>query len=79
MSHRPFRLVVIAAALLAALLAPVPSAASRGHSHHPPSRTVDVQVLAINDFHGAVGAAVGHLPGCPGRWRGRPGHQGSAP
>jgi len=67
MSHRPFRLVVIAAALLAALLAPVPSAASRGHghSHHPPSRTVDVQVLAINDFHGNLEPPGGTFFGAP--------------
>ena len=65
MSHRPFRLVVIAAALLAALLAPVPSAASRGHDHHPPSRTVDVQVLAINDFHGNLEPPGGTFFGAP--------------
>ena len=67
MSHRPSRLVLIAALLLAALLLPVPSAVSGGESdsHHPPAQTVDVQVLAINDFHGNLEPPGGTFFGAP--------------
>ena len=52
MSHRPSRLVLIAALLLAALLLPVPAAPAPAAQSHSPAGTVDVQLLAINDFHG---------------------------
>ena len=77
MSHRPFRLVVIAAAVLAALLAPVPSGREPRSSdgHHPPARTVDVQLLAINDFHGKLLPPAGSAglvgpcrPAAPSTW-----------
>ena len=81
MSHRPFRLVVIAAARAcrgSSVL--VPSAASRGESdgHHPPARTVDVQVLAINDFHGNLEPPGGMRSAAPSGGRGVSRHAASA-
>jgi 5'-nucleotidase len=67
MSHRPSRLVLIAALLLAALLLPVPAAPAPGAESNgpPPAQTVDVQVLAINDFHGNLEPPGGTFLGAP--------------
>src|SRR5512134_1506337 len=71
MRHRPSRLVLIAAVLLAALLLPVPSAPAPsgaspgGGQGSPPPRTVDVQILALNDFHGNLEPPGGTFFGAP--------------
>ena len=65
MSHRPSRLVLIAALLLAALLLPVPAAPAPAAQSHSPAGTVDVQLLAINDFHGNLEPPGGTFFGAP--------------
>ncbi|MCX5141720.1 MULTISPECIES: bifunctional UDP-sugar hydrolase/5'-nucleotidase [unclassified Streptomyces] len=56
--NRASRRVLAAAAGLAtvgALVAAMPAGAhghGKGHGHHPPARTVDVQLLSFNDLHG---------------------------
>ncbi|MGQ4485329.1 bifunctional UDP-sugar hydrolase/5'-nucleotidase [Streptomyces sp. SAS_281] len=54
--NRASRRVLAAAAGLAtvgALVAAMPAGAQgRGHGHHTPARTVDVQLLSFNDLHG---------------------------
>ena len=67
MSHRPYRrvLAVVSLAIAAIGLVPVTAGASGDHRHPPhrprPPRTVDVQLLGINDFHGHIQAST---PGC---------------
>jgi 5'-nucleotidase len=59
-----FRLLAILVAVLAALLPIDTAAAKPGHHPHPP-RTVDVQLLALNDFHGALQPPSGTFFGAP--------------
>ena len=67
MSNHPHRrvVVVVCLAIAAIGLVPVTAGASGGHGrppHRPPRpRTVDVQLLGINDFHGHIQAST---PGC---------------
>jgi 5'-nucleotidase len=58
------RLLVILVAVLAALL-PVDTAGARPGHHPRPPRTIEVQLLGLNDFHGALQPPSGTFFGAP--------------
>ncbi|MEJ7765692.1 MAG: hypothetical protein WKF86_09370, partial [Acidimicrobiales bacterium] len=57
--------LALAAAALVVSLSPAAAAPNSGKRGSPPSQTVDVQLLALNDFHGNLGPPGGAIAGTP--------------